>query len=101
MQEDEQLFICPFYKSLQEDGTSEPPASLQTEMFVDSKHPNQVLEGLNRLRLQGVLCDVILCCEREEFPCHRYLLASFSSYFQVSCFCLCFDLNLKLKHHSM
>ena len=70
--------------ALQEDGTSVPPSSLDAEVFVDPHHPNKLLEGLNRLRLNSVLCDVILCCEGEEFPCHRHVLASFSPYFEVN-----------------
>ena len=69
--------------SSQEDSTSIPPFLQETEMFVDPDHPSKVLEGLNRLRLNGTLCDVILCCEEQEFPCHRGVLASFSSYFEV------------------
>ena len=61
-----------------------PLSSQETEMFVDPDHPSKVLEGLNRLRLNRTLCDVILCCEEQEFPCHRYVLASFTSYFEVN-----------------
>ena len=46
--------------------------------------PCKVLESLNRLRLNSDLCDVILCCEGQEFPCHRNVLASFCSYFEVN-----------------
>ena len=65
---------------------SVPPES---EMFVNASHPGTVLEGLNRLRLNGVLCDVILCCEGQEFPCHRHVLASISSYFEVNLLACC------------
>lgn len=61
-------------------------------VFVESRHPSKVLEGLNSLRLNNAFCDVTLCCGGQEFPCHRIVLASFSSYFQVqisSCLAKC------------
>lgn len=63
-----------------------PPASQGSEdyLFVETKHPNTVLQGLNGLRLNNAFCDVTLCCGGQEFPCHRIVLASFSSYFQVN-----------------
>ncbi|KAJ8413706.1 hypothetical protein AAFF_G00082130 [Aldrovandia affinis] len=62
-----------------------PLASLDSEdyVFVEARHSNKVLEGLNSLRLNNAFCDVILCCGGQEFPCHRIVLASFSSYFQA------------------
>lgn len=62
-----------------------PSASLDSEdfVFVEARHPNKVLEGLNSLRLNNAFCDVTLCCGGQEFPCHRIVLASFSSYFQA------------------
>ncbi|XP_046873272.1 kelch-like protein diablo isoform X3 [Hypomesus transpacificus] len=62
-----------------------PLASLDSEdyVFVEARHPNKVLEGLNSLRLNNAFCDVTLCCGGQEFPCHRIVLASFSSYFQA------------------
>ncbi len=63
-----------------------PLSSLDSEdyVFVEERHPNKVLEGLNSLRLNNAFCDVTLCCGGQEFPCHRIVLASFSSYFQVT-----------------
>lgn len=63
-----------------------PPASQSSEdyLFVETRHPNTVLQGLNSLRLNNAFCDVTLCCGGQEFPCHRIVLASFSSYFQVN-----------------
>uniref|UniRef100_G3PCE5 BTB domain-containing protein n=1 Tax=Gasterosteus aculeatus aculeatus TaxID=481459 RepID=G3PCE5_GASAC len=52
-------------------------------LFVEARHPNTVLQGLNSLRLNNAFCDVTLCCGGQEFPCHRIVLASFSSYFQA------------------
>ncbi|XP_031168689.1 kelch-like protein 20 isoform X2 [Sander lucioperca] len=62
-----------------------PPSSLSSEdyLFVEPRHSNTVLQGLNSLRLNNAFCDVTLCCGGQEFPCHRIVLASFSSYFQA------------------
>ncbi|CAK6964753.1 kelch-like protein 20 [Scomber scombrus] len=61
------------------------PAPLSSEdyLFAEPRHPNTVLQGLNSLRLNNAFCDVTLCCGGQEFPCHRIVLASFSSYFQA------------------
>ncbi|XP_023691353.1 kelch-like protein 24 isoform X1 [Paramormyrops kingsleyae] len=62
-----------------------PGTHLDSEdyVFVEAKHSSKVLEGLNSLRLNKAFCDVTLCCGGQEFPCHRIVLASFSSYFQA------------------
>lgn len=63
-----------------------PAATPSSEdyLFVEARHPSTVLQGLNSLRLNNAFCDVTLCCGGQEFPCHRIVLASFSSYFQVT-----------------
>ncbi|KAK1805953.1 hypothetical protein P4O66_012998 [Electrophorus voltai] len=45
------------------------------------EHSADLLEGLNRQRLSGLLCDVLLVTQEREFPAHRSVLASCSSYF--------------------
>uniref|UniRef100_A0A8C5D4N4 Kelch-like protein 20 n=1 Tax=Gouania willdenowi TaxID=441366 RepID=A0A8C5D4N4_GOUWI len=57
--------------------------SSEDYMFLENRHPGTVLRGLNSLRLNNAFCDVTLCCGGQEFPCHRIVLASFSSYFQA------------------
>ncbi|XP_007891830.1 kelch-like protein 3 [Callorhinchus milii] len=52
-------------------------------VFKESNHSNRVLDGMNSLRQNQAFCDVILCCDGNEFPCHRIVLASFSSYFRA------------------
>ena len=56
----------------------------KTTTFEDPEHPNKILMSLAMLRDKGDLCDVILCCEEQCFPCHRSVLASFSPYFEVN-----------------
>lgn len=51
--------------------------------FEDNTHANRVLAGLNTLRLASTFCDVTLCAESIEFPCHRVVLSSFSPYFKA------------------
>ena len=81
--------------AFQEDGASGPP-SLDAEVFADALHPKKLLKGLNRLRLNRVLCDVILCCGGQEVSCHRHVLASFSSYFEVKVAMVVSTRDLKL-----
>uniref|UniRef100_A0A3B5LPM5 Zinc finger and BTB domain containing 7a n=1 Tax=Xiphophorus couchianus TaxID=32473 RepID=A0A3B5LPM5_9TELE len=45
------------------------------------EHSADVLGGLNKQRLSGLLCDVLLVTQDREFPAHRSILASCSSYF--------------------
>ncbi|XP_003964679.2 kelch-like protein 20 [Takifugu rubripes] len=59
------------------------PQTSEDYLFVEARHPSTVLQGLNSLRLNNAFCDVTLCCGGQEFPCHRIVLASFSSYFQA------------------
>lgn len=61
-----------------------PSLNSEDYLFVEARHPSTVLQGLNSLRLNNAFCDVTLCCGGQEFPCHRIVLASFSSYFQVN-----------------
>ena len=49
--------------------------------YIEISHPAQLLSGLQSLRLKEKFCDVTLCAEGREFPCHRCVLASFSPYF--------------------
>ena len=51
--------------------------------FVESSHSSQVLHGLRNLREEGSFCDVSICVDEQEFPCHRIVLASFSPYFKA------------------
>ncbi|KAL2089903.1 hypothetical protein ACEWY4_014591 [Coilia grayii] len=44
-------------------------------------HSADVLGSLNKQRLSGLLCDVLLVVQEREFHAHRSVLASCSSYF--------------------
>ncbi|KAK2835690.1 hypothetical protein Q5P01_016174 [Channa striata] len=45
------------------------------------EHSADILGSLNKQRLSGLLCDVLLVTQDREFPAHRSVLASCSSYF--------------------
>ncbi|XP_061096388.1 zinc finger and BTB domain-containing protein 7A [Conger conger] len=45
------------------------------------EHSADVLGGLNEQRQSGLLCDVLLVTQGREFPAHRSVLASCSTYF--------------------
>lgn len=45
------------------------------------EHSADILGSLNKQRIDGLLCDVLLITQDREFPAHRSVLASFSSYF--------------------
>ncbi|XP_062411291.1 zinc finger and BTB domain-containing protein 7A, partial [Sardina pilchardus] len=45
------------------------------------EHSADVLGGLNKQRQSGLLCDVLLVVQEQEFHAHRSVLASCSAYF--------------------
>ncbi|XP_013855627.1 kelch-like protein 34 [Austrofundulus limnaeus] len=50
-------------------------------LLYSSSHRTELLSGLQRLRAQKKMCDVVLEAGGVSFPCHRALLASSSDYF--------------------
>nr|XP_039269607.1 kelch-like protein 12 [Styela clava] len=60
------------------------PASDTTERVVlVSGHANNILDSMNELRSENVLCDVTIKCQDVELPAHRVVLAASSSYFRA------------------
>eukprot|EP00058_Branchiostoma_floridae_P013183 XP_002598671.1 hypothetical protein BRAFLDRAFT_67078 [Branchiostoma floridae] len=49
-------------------------------------HSTALLWGLQELRSENLLVDVVLCVSEKEIPCHRNVLAACSGYFR-SMFC--------------
>lgn len=49
----------------------------------NSEQVSNLLEGLQRCRLEGLYTDIILCVDEEEFPCHKVILAASSRYFDA------------------
>uniref|UniRef100_A0A8D0GIH3 Kelch like family member 6 n=1 Tax=Sphenodon punctatus TaxID=8508 RepID=A0A8D0GIH3_SPHPU len=92
-----------------EKSLEEPPVSLDKECsrkmeelvevssrervkFDDTGLSMVLLHGLENLRLENALTDVILCVESMEFSCHRVVLAAASNYFRAM---FCNDLKEK------
>ena len=44
-------------------------------------HPVKVVDGMNAMRIAGLLCDVTLVAENLEIPAHKMVLAACSPYF--------------------
>ncbi|KAI8512544.1 Kelch-like protein 6 [Branchiostoma belcheri] len=46
-------------------------------------HSTVLLQGLQELRSENLLVDVVLCVSGKEIPCHRNVLAACSGYFRA------------------
>lgn len=53
------------------------------EPLKDPGNMERIFSSMDALRKDKVLCDVLLCAEGEEFPCHKVVLASCSPYFKA------------------
>lgn len=62
---------------------SEPLLESTEYRFEDEEHSDSVLKGLDASRSCGAFCDVVLCVEAVQFPCHKAVLTSFSPYFKA------------------
>ncbi|XP_035672522.1 kelch-like protein 24 [Branchiostoma floridae] len=51
--------------------------------FYHETHSTALLQGLQELRSDNLLVDVILCVSGKEIPCHRNVLAACSGYFRA------------------
>eukprot|EP00058_Branchiostoma_floridae_P008790 XP_002594278.1 hypothetical protein BRAFLDRAFT_65132 [Branchiostoma floridae] len=51
--------------------------------FCHQAHAGALLQGLEGLRSNSLLVDIILCVAGKEIPCHRNVLAACSGYFQA------------------
>nr|XP_020861420.1 kelch-like protein 6 isoform X2 [Phascolarctos cinereus] len=60
--------------------------------FDDTELSRIIQNGLENLRLENSLTDVILCVDIQEFSCHRAVLAAASNYFRAM---FCNDLKEK------
>ncbi|XP_078589342.1 kelch-like protein 24 [Branchiostoma floridae x Branchiostoma japonicum] len=55
---------------------------LQTSFdFCHNPHAASLLHGLQELRSESLLVDVVLCASGKEIPCHRPVLSACSGYF--------------------
>lgn len=51
-------------------------------MYKSSTNNLSILTSLNELRLENVLCDVVLVVEEDKFVAHRNVLTASSSFFK-------------------
>ncbi|XP_066279895.1 kelch-like protein 24 [Branchiostoma lanceolatum] len=51
--------------------------------FCHNPHAGSLLQGLQELRSDNLLTDVVLCVSGKEIPCHRNILAACSEYFRA------------------
>ncbi|XP_078589237.1 kelch-like protein 24a [Branchiostoma floridae x Branchiostoma japonicum] len=51
--------------------------------FYHDTHTTTLLQGLQELRSENLLVDVILCVSGKEIPCHRNVLVACSGYFRA------------------
>ncbi|CAH1263835.1 KLHL24 [Branchiostoma lanceolatum] len=51
--------------------------------FCYEPHAGALLQGLEGLRSNSLLVDVVLCVDGKEIPCHRAVLAACSEYFHA------------------
>ncbi|XP_078667866.1 kelch-like protein 24 [Branchiostoma floridae x Branchiostoma belcheri] len=51
--------------------------------FCSDEHSTALLQGLQELRSENLLVDVILCVSGKQIPCHRNVLAACSGYFRA------------------
>ncbi|XP_035677030.1 kelch-like protein 24 [Branchiostoma floridae] len=65
--------------------------------FCHDTHSSALLQGLQELRSENMLVDVILCVSGREIPCHRNVLATCSAYFRAM-FC---NGHLESKEHKV
>ncbi|XP_035675910.1 kelch-like protein 24 [Branchiostoma floridae] len=71
--------------------------SLTAVNFCHDTHSSALLQGLQELRSENLLVDVILCVSGREIPCHRNVLATCSEYFRAM-FC---NGHLESKEHKV
>jgi len=61
--------------------SSGSPSSGQDEIFIDPKHPPNILKRVQANAKNGVLTDVTLVCADVEIQAHKIILAAASDYF--------------------
>lgn len=77
---------CPLpllREELNPDGDSGTVADASELCWEDEGLPVELQKGMETLRVNKELTDVILCVQGHDFPCHRAILAAASQYFRA------------------
>ena len=80
-------------RSLYKGGLKRKLAMDDSFVFSDEKYSKDVLRRLSGLQKQGIMCDVTIKIEDEEFHAHRNILSASSDYFFAM-----FNGNMKERH---
>ncbi|TNN39708.1 Kelch-like protein 6 [Liparis tanakae] len=65
------------------DGEGSSPTESRESPWEDGGLPVELQRGMETLRVNGELTDVVLCVQGHDFPCHRAVLAAASQYFRA------------------
>ncbi|XP_056284411.1 kelch-like protein 6 isoform X2 [Pseudoliparis swirei] len=64
-----------------QDGERNSPTGSSESPWEDGGLPVELQRGMETLRVNRELTDVVLCVQGHDFPCHRAILAAASQYF--------------------
>merc|ERR1719300_1490794 len=67
--------------SLDESSQRQKGADARRPPYKNGSHSGKALEGMNSMRLSGLLCDVTLVADSTEIPAQKIVLAASSPYF--------------------
>jgi len=65
-----------------QDGERNSPTGSSESPWEDGGLPVELQRGMETLRVNRELTDVVLCVQGHDFPCHRAILAAASQYFR-------------------
>ncbi|XP_056284403.1 kelch-like protein 6 isoform X1 [Pseudoliparis swirei] len=66
-----------------QDGERNSPTGSSESPWEDGGLPVELQRGMETLRVNRELTDVVLCVQGHDFPCHRAILAAASQYFRA------------------
>merc|ERR1719433_2222188 len=67
--------------SLDESSQRQKGTETRRPPYKNGAHSGRALEGMNSMRLSGLLCDVTLVADSTEIPAQKIVLAASSPYF--------------------
>ena len=78
--------LSPLVSQLPSPSSSPTPSKQSSDSsftHVESHHLSDAFMAMNRMRHQGVLCDILLKVGKREIVAHKLVLASCSPYFHA------------------